>query len=234
MHKLAPELQPASHPERYLSLDNLALALHRQFTQSDQREDLEEAILSLRQCLDLQRTLIDLCPSTTSLMPYGHYLRSQVNPGTWRRPFRCIDRHSSCYLHLILVDLGASETMPSPCQHDLMNQVDARTWRRPFCCIDRHSSCYLPPIPNNLSPSTALRLPYGRDLRSRVNVRIWRKPFYCIDSCKLRHPTLDGLCPSKARPPLYVRDLSNGSTRGPGGGHFFAATGARAATCIST
>ncbi|PPQ86284.1 hypothetical protein CVT25_005505 [Psilocybe cyanescens] len=54
LHKQALELRPAPHPERSMSLNNLAYALYTQFNRRGEQCDLDEAIPSLRQALELQ------------------------------------------------------------------------------------------------------------------------------------------------------------------------------------
>ena len=53
LHWEALELRPVFHPDRSLSLTNLALALWTRFRQSAQHKDLEEAILLHREALEL-------------------------------------------------------------------------------------------------------------------------------------------------------------------------------------
>ena len=53
LHRHALELQPAGHPDRSASLNNLGTSLHTRFEQSGQLEDLDEAMSLLRDALEL-------------------------------------------------------------------------------------------------------------------------------------------------------------------------------------
>jgi hypothetical protein len=57
MHRQALELRVAPHPQRSMSLNNLAVALRTRFEQAGHRFDLDAAILLHRQAVQLQSSL---------------------------------------------------------------------------------------------------------------------------------------------------------------------------------
>jgi hypothetical protein len=54
LHREALELQPVPHPDRSISVNNLAMALRTRFRQSGQYADLDDAFLCNREALDLR------------------------------------------------------------------------------------------------------------------------------------------------------------------------------------
>ena len=54
LHRDALDLRPAPHPDRSMSLSNLANASHTRFNQSGQHDDLDEEISFHRDALELR------------------------------------------------------------------------------------------------------------------------------------------------------------------------------------